>query len=475
MKKGDELELEIESFAFEGKGIAKVKGLEFGDKKFVIFVDSAYPGDILKVKITRSRKSYSEAKILDIIKPSKDRTDPKCKFFGTCGGCKQQNLLYDSQLYYKELQIKDTLERIGGLTDINIKLIIGSENKFYYRNKMEFSFSDKRWITNQEVSNGNVIKDKNFALGLHIPRIYDKVLDIDECFLQSELSNQILNFTRDYFKSKNASIYSTKSHEGFLRNLVVRQSYRTKDLMVNLVTSSYEENLIKTYADELLSNVPQITTIVNNINIKKSQVAVGDYEKVIYGDGFIYDKIGDFKFRISANSFFQTNTSQAEQLYKVIAEFSEASPNNIIYDLYSGTGTISVYMSNSAKKVFSFESIDSALEDAKTNCLINGIENINCIKADLNKSFLPLIQKNSILDPDIIILDPPRSGMNPKTVKDIIKLSPPKIVYVSCNPASQARDISILCKEGYKPECVQPVDMFPHTYHIENVALLIQT
>jgi 23S rRNA (uracil1939-C5)-methyltransferase len=297
-------------------------------------------------------------------------------------------------------------------------------------------------------------------------------LDIDECFLQSELSNKILNFTRTFFKGKNASIYSTKTHKGYLRNLVIRQSQNTDDLMVNLVTSSEDDELMNEYTNELLKAVPQITTIINNINLKKASVAIGDYEKAYCGTGFIHDNIGDYKFRVSANSFFQTNTLQAENLYKTAMEFAELKDDEIIYDLYSGAGTIAIYISDKAEKIYGFESVKSALKDADKNAKINSVNNVEFIEANLYKSFLSIVEKNKIPNPDVIIIDPPRSGMHKTTVDDTMKLNPEKIVYVSCNPATQARDIKLMVEAGYKLIKMKPVDMFPHTLHIENVALL---
>ncbi len=474
MKKGDLLELEIEGYAFEGKGIARIK-LEDGDEKnFVIFVQNSYPGDKVKAKLVKIKKSFAEAKTSEIISPSSERVEAKCKYFGVCGGCKQQDLSYESQLKYKEQQVKEIFKNIGGFSELPEMLpIIPSGNIFFYRNKMEFSFSDKRWLTENEISTEEKT-DKNFALGLHVPNVFDKVLDIDVCYLQSELSFKILNFTRDFFKERNVQPYSTKTHTGFLRNLVIRQSYHTKDLMINIVTAYEDDSLMKSYVNNLIKTFPSITTIVNNINEKKASIAVGDYEHVLFGDGFITDMIGNFTFRISANSFFQTNTLQAENLYKTALDFADLKGDEIVYDLYSGAGTIAIYISKKVKEVYAFESVESAIEDAKTNAELNNIDNVQFFNADLYKSFLPVIEESKIPKPDVIILDPPRSGLHKNTVEDIIKINPEKIVYVSCNPATQARDIKLFAEAGYKLIKMRPLDMFPQTFHIENVALLIK-
>ncbi len=470
MKKGEVLELKIEGYAYEGKGIAKVDS-ENSEKKYVVFVNGSYPGDIVEAKLRKVKNSYAEGKAENILQASPERTEARCKYFGVCGGCKQQDLKYDSQIKYKEMQVKEVFEHLGGLQNFEAEKIIPSEKIFYYRNKMEFSFSNQRWLTEPELNSGELIEDKHFALGLHIPRQFEKVLDIDVCYLQSEISAEILNFTRDFFKQRNATIYSTKTHSGYLRNLVIKQAHKTDDLMVNLVTSEEKRELMQEYSDELIERFPKITTIINNINMKKAQVAIGDYEQTYFGEGVIYDYIGKYKFRISANSFFQTNTLQAEHLYETVKDFAKFSGDEIVYDLYSGAGTIAIYISNSVKKVIGFESVKPAVKDAVSNSKLNGIENCRFYTADLNRSFLPIVDHREISKPDVIIADPPRSGMNPKTVKDILTLSPKKIIYVSCNPTTQARDIKAL-GDSYRLVKIRPVDMFPHTYHIENVALL---
>ncbi|WP_337872528.1 23S rRNA (uracil(1939)-C(5))-methyltransferase RlmD [Ignavibacterium sp.] len=480
-KKGDIVELQIEKYAFEGKGIAKVSKNELlglndedgNEKNYVVFVHGTYPGDAAKARLTKIKKSYAEAVAVEMVTPSENRITAKCKYFGLCGGCKQQDLSYPKQLEYKQKQVEEIFYKLGGLKDFSIDPIIPSEKIFFYRNKMEFSFSNKRWLTKQEISSSDKL-NKDFALGLHIPKIYDKVLDIDECFLQSEVSNQILSFTRTFFMSKHTSVYSTKTHNGFLRNLVIRQSFINEDLMVNLVTSEENDSLLKEFADELIKKHPSITTVVNNISKKLSSVAIGDYEKVIYGSGFIYDKIGSYNFRISANSFFQTNTLQAEKLYQTVLDYAELTGNEIVYDLYSGAGTIAIYTSDKAKQVYAFESVESAIDDAQVNAELNKINNVKFFSADLYKSFLPIVEKNKISKPDVMIIDPPRSGMHPTTVNDVISLSPKKIVYVSCNPTTQVRDIKLMVEAGYRLVKIIPVDMFPQTFHIENVALLIK-
>jgi 23S rRNA (uracil1939-C5)-methyltransferase len=476
LKKGDLLELDITGYAFEGKGVAKtikeVNSLDEEPKKFVIFVDGSYPGDKVIAQIGKIKKSYAEARVKDFIIKSPFRIEPRCKFFGVCGGCKSQDLNYEQQIKFKHEQVKEIFERIGGFKDFEMLPIIECEQSFFYRNKMEYSFAVKRWLTEAEIASMQEIPDREFALGLHIPGMYDKVLNIDGCFLQSELSNRILNITRLFFKSRSISIYSTQNHTGFLRNLIIRNSYHSKDLMVNLVVAEENERLFVSFKEELLKEFPEITTVIYNINQKKSQVATGDYEIVFHGPGYIYDNIGEYKFRISANSFFQTNTRQAERLYQTAVDFAEMKGDEIVYDLYSGAGTIPIFISKLVKEIYGFESVEPAIEDAKVNIELNTIKNFQPNLCDLNKSFLPFAEKKKIPKPDLIIADPPRSGMNPKIVNDILNLKPPKIVYISCNPSTQARDVKLLCDGGYDLIKIRPVDMFPQTYHIENVVLL---
>jgi 23S rRNA (uracil1939-C5)-methyltransferase len=479
LKKGDILDLDIKKYAFEGKGIAKVnknlivpsKENEDGENNYVVFVHGSYPGDKVKAKLIKIKKSYAEAQAVEILSPSSYRAAARCEYFGTCGGCKQQDMDYTAQAQFKQLQVEETFRNMGGFKDLKPEPVISAEQVYYYRNKMEFSFADKRWITEEEIKNGAKI-NRDFALGLHIPGMFDKVLDIDKCYLQSELSNRILNFTRSFFKSRNTTIYSSKTNEGYLRNLVVRQALHTGDVMVNLVTFYEDDGLMKQYTSELLNAVPEITTVINNINLKKALIAAGDYEKVYYGPGYIYDNIGSYRYRISANSFFQTNTLQAVKLYQAAAEYAEFKGNEVVYDLYSGAGTISIFVSGMVKEVYAIEAVESAVKDAEENLLLNNINNVKFIPADLYKTFLPVVEEKQIPLPDVIILDPPRGGMHPNTVEDILQLAPPKIVYVSCNPATQVRDIKLLTAEKYRLVKMKPVDMFPHTYHIENVALL---
>jgi len=408
MKKNDRYELTIQSYAFEGKGVARIPIEKNGEvKDFVVFVHHGYPGDTVIAEIKKIKKSYAEAKIVEVITPSSERTTARCSFFGTCGGCKQQDLQYEAQARYKHAQVKDIFERLGGFTEFNLEEIIPAEQIFFYRNKMEFSFAEQRWLTLEEIASSEEI-DRDFALGLHIPNLFDKVLDLNECFLQSETSNKILNVTRQFFKERGETIYTTKTHTGFLRNLVIKESKHFPEIMVNLVTSEEKNELVDEYTHQLKKEVPEVTTVVNNINLKKALVALGDYEKVFYGNGIIHDAIGDYKFRVSANSFFQTNTLQAVHLYQTALEYAGLTGNEIVYDLYCGAGTISLFVSKMAKEVYGFEVVASAIADAEVNKTLNQNKNTHYFLADLYNSFLPVVEDKNLPRPEVIIAQPPR-------------------------------------------------------------------
>ena len=464
LKKGDELKLKIETLAFEGKAIARLDGL-------VVFVNEGVPGDTVRAAITKVKSQYLEARNLELLEPSDLRVEPRCRYVGSCGGCKMQHIDYTAQLSLKHQHVIDSFERIGKIKDIEIPPPVGAEEIFFYRNKMEFSFSDQRWLTTAEIESGEEY-DKNFALGLHVPGRYDKVLDIEECWLQSNESNRILDSIRRSAKEQDIRPYTTHSHEGFLRFLVIKQSRATGEIMVNIVTSDNRQDIMQPVIERLRTDVPGVTTVVNNINRRKAQVAVGDEEVVYFGTGYITERIGHFTFRISANSFFQTNSGQAEKLYSIAKEFGELSNDDVVLDLYSGTGTITIYLSDAAKMVYGIESVEDAVKDAGENALLNDIGNVRFIQGDVLEK---LQTREAWLkeEPAVLYHDPPRSGVHPKAIREIINLRIPKIVYVSCNPATQARDIAALREHGYRIERIQPVDMFPHTYHIENVVRLV--
>jgi 23S rRNA (uracil1939-C5)-methyltransferase len=413
------------------------------------------------------------------------RREPRCNYFGVCGGCKWQHVDYQAQLRFKQQQVADAFERIGGFSDLAIFPIIGADEIYFYRGKMEYSFAEKQWLTEKplvideaQLSAGEsnikmVSAPPPVFLGLHVPQRYDKVLDIHECHLQSDVSNLILNFTRDFARRNHLDVYDSDRNSGFLRFLVIRESKKTKEVMANLVTFQDKPDVMKLYAAELKSNVPQVTTVVNTINSKKAQIAFGDTENIYLGEGWIHERMGEHHFSISASSFFQTNVAQGEKLYSVARAFGELKSTDVVFDLYSGTGSIAIFISDSVKEVVGIESVESAIRDAEKNAQSNGITNCRFLLGDLKDRLTKDTSwMSSHPHPDVLVIDPPRNGMHPKVVEEILAIAPERIVYVSCNPATQARDAKLLCTEQYQLIKLQPVDMFPHTFHIENIALL---
>lgn len=457
-------EVEIKDVAAEGKAIARVDNL-------VIFVPYVVPGDIVDLQLTRKKNSYAEATAVCFHKYSEKRIDAFCKHYGVCGGCKWQILPYEEQLKYKQKQVSDVLTRIGKVKLPEILPIVGSAKTKYYRNKLEYTFSNKRWLTLEEVK-ADVKYEQMNAVGFHIPGAFDKVLAIDECWLQDDISNRIRNAVRDYAYSNNLDFYNLRAQEGFLRNLIVRNS-SVGELMVILVV----KNLNGEY-DKELNNVltfiatefPEITSLVYIINNKCNDVYTDLPVNVFKGKDYIYEKMENLQFKVGPKSFYQTNSGQAYELYKIARDFAGLKGGELVYDLYTGTGTIANFVAAKAAKVIGIEYVPEAIEDAKVNSQINGIDNTLFYAGDmkdiLNNDF---IEKHG--RPDVIITDPPRAGMHQDVIDTILFAEPKRIVYVSCNPATQARDLTLL-DEKYEVMAIQPVDMFPHTHHVENVVLL---
>ena len=457
LKRGQEIQLTISDLAFGGRGISKLDDLVF-------FVKDAIPNQKVIAKISKIKKKYVEAYNIETLKDSTDQVDAACEHFDWCGGCTTQQLDYQKQLHYKQKQISDILNKIGGSKDLDINPIIGCEKTFFYRNKMEYTFSGSPWYIEDE-SYDDVI------IGLHVPKRFDKILNINKCHINHELFNDILQISKNVAVKEKMVPYDVRKHTGFLRFLVIRIGVHTDEVMVNLVTAGYKPKIIKPLVDALVDKLPNITSIVNTINTKKSNIASGS-SKLLYGKEFINEKIGDYTFKISANSFFQTNSYQVKTLYDYIIKTSDFKKSDVVYDLYCGTGTIGIYIAESVKQVYGIEIVEDAIEDAKINAQINSINNINFYCGDL-KDVLGSDAMDNIEKPTTIIVDPPRPGLHPNTVKNLIKLSPEKIIYVSCNPATMARDIEMLVSEKYMIKDLQPIDMFPHTPHIECVTTLI--
>lgn len=462
--KDDVITLTIDDIASDVGGIGRFNG------EYVVFVPQTVPGDQITAKIRKTKKKYAEARLLEITGPSPYRVIPECEYFGECNGCKMQNTLYGKQLSIKRKIVSDAFERIGGFQDLSVPDVIGSENIYFYRNKLEFSFSNDRWLTREDMQNENA--DRSFALGYHIPGFIDKIIDIKKCYLQSEISGRILNATRDFFKSRGTGIYSTKTHSGYLRFLVIRQSANTNDLMINLITHTEDPSLIEEYSVELSSKFPEVTTLINSISTTKAQVAMADNFNVIFGNGYIEEKIGNYRFKIMPNSFFQTNSKQCEVLFSNVLHIADLKPDDDVLDLYCGCGAISLFISKLVKTVYGVELNNDSIEMAKINAALNSVSNCNFEAADV-KEFLERFEKNSGKGKrfETIILDPPRSGIHPGAAESLLKYGAKKIIYVSCNPATQARDVQMLSSK-YNITAIQPVDMFPHTFHIENIVKL---
>ncbi len=457
VKRGEELNITIENVAFGGKGICRVED-------YVIFVPNTIPGDEAKIKITRRKTGYGEGRLLEVFKPSAIRQQAACKYFDWCGGCTWQNVSYNQQLEFKWNHVKESIQRLAGIENIEVPKPITSEKIYAYRNKMEFSFADKRWLLPHEL--GNMEIEKSFALGLHVPGAFDKIISIDECLLQSNIANQVLNYINNYCKENNLEPFGIRSHEGYLRFLVLRESSASGDIMVNIVTANNNSRKLNKLVEGLSSKFPQIISIINTINEKKAQIAFGEEEVILTGDSFITDKLFNREYKISANSFFQTNTKQAEKLYEIVLDYAEIKNEDTVWDLYCGTGTITLLLAEKAKKVYGFELIEKAVLDARKNAKEFGIQNVEFVLGDV------LTEKSNVKEtPDVIVVDPPRSGLHPKVAEFLANSNVNKIVYVSCNPTTMARDIKII-KENYKLTKIQPVDMFPQTYHIETVVLL---
>lgn len=455
IKKGQLLELDISGIAFGGKGIAKINGL-------TVFIEKAVPEDHVVACIVKRKKQYAEAVIHTLIEPSPFRTTPKCVYSGFCGGCNWQFLQYDKQIEYKQQHVVESIERIGRIQGVPVHPTIPSPEIFGYRNKMEFSCSDRRWLLPDEMGKSDI--DKGFALGLHVPGTFYKVMDTRACYLQPELGNRILDDVRKFIRVSGVPVYGLRSHIGFWRFLMLRHSAAYNRWMVNIITSKEDQKTVQPLADQLIKTYPEIVSVVNNITSSKAGVALGEYEIPLSGQPAIRDKIGEFEFEISANSFFQTNSRGAQRLYETIKEYADLSGTETVVDLYCGTGAIAIFVSGAAKTVIGIEIAESAVKDAMKNCRINGISNCRFILGDIKEKLAELTAA-----PDVMIIDPPRAGMHKDVVPKILELAPARVVYVSCNPATMARDLDML-KESYRILKVQPVDMFPHTHHIESVA-----
>ena len=453
--------VEITDIGAEGKAIARVNDM-------VTFVSMVAPGDIVNLQVTRKRKRFAEARVTHFHKLSEMRVSPSCEHFGVCGGCKWQHIPYAEQLKFKEKQVIDALVRIGKIELPEVNPILGSPQEYFYRNKLEFTFSNRRWYTREELDSEGDFKNWN-ALGFHVPGMFDKVVDINKCWLQPEPSNAIRNFIRKYAEDHELQFFDTRDSGGFLRNLIIRNS-TVGELMVVLAFFREEKEKRIALLESVSNAIPEISSLMYTINSKANDTLYDQEIIVFAGKDYIIEEMEGLKFRIGPKSFFQTNTNQSLELYRTTREFAGLTGNELVYDLYTGTGTIANFVAKNSKKVIGIESVPEAIDDARKNSELNGIRNVEFFSGDmkdlLSREFMALHGR-----PDVVITDPPRAGMHDSVVQVLLEASPGKIVYVSCNPATQARDLDLLSSK-YKVEKVQPVDMFPHTHHVENVVLL---
>lgn len=454
--------VEVIDAGAKGKTIAKAP-----DGK-VIFIPNAVPGDVIDVQTTKKRKAYYEGKAIAFHKLSDKRTEPKCEHFGTCGGCKWQFMDYKHQLFYKEKEVVNNLQRIGHIELPDVTPILGSEKQYFYRNKMEFSFSDSRWLTYEEVASDEDLGDRN-ALGFHIPGMWDKILDVKKCWLQQDPSNAIRNEVKDFAIKNDLEFFNTRNQTGLLRTLMLRTT-SIGELMV--LVQFFKEDIAKreSLLNHLKTTFPEITSLQYVINGKGNDTIYDQDVLCYHGRDHIFEEMEGLRFKINAKSFYQTNSEQAYELYKITRNFAGLTGNELVYDLYTGTGTIAQFVAKQAKKVVGIESVPDAITAAKQNAQLNGIDNVDFYVGDMknvfNDSFI-----NTHGQPNVIITDPPRDGMHKDVVQQLLNIAPDKIVYVSCNSATQARDLALM-DAVYKVTKTQAVDMFPQTHHVENVVLL---
>lgn len=453
--------VEITDVANEGKAIAKVN-------EMVVFTQYVVPGDIVDIQVTRKKNSYMEGRVTQIHSYSSKRSEPFCSHYGVCGGCKWQILPYEEQIRHKQRQVFNNLTRIGKVELPEISPILGSEDTIFYRNKLEFTFSNKKWLTYEQVSSGATFENMN-ALGFHIPGMFDKVLNIEKCYLQNELCNEVRDAIKAYAYEKGLPFFDLRNHEGFLRTMVFRTS-SIGEVMLILVFYHENREMREDLLNHLRNKFPQITSLLYVINGKCNDTITDQEVHLFLGKDHIFEEMEGLRFKIGPKSFYQTNSKQAYELYKIARDYAQLTGNELVYDLYTGTGTIACFVAGKAKKVIGIEYVPEAIEDAKINAKNNQIENTLFYAGDMKNILTQeFVQEHG--RPDVIITDPPRDGMHPDVIETILSAEPKRIVYVSCNPATQARDLNLLDVK-YKVTAVQPVDMFPHTHHVENVVAL---
>jgi 23S rRNA (uracil1939-C5)-methyltransferase len=454
LQRGSVIDLTIDRMAYGGQGVARHDGL-------VIFIRGAIPGDRIMAQVSRKKNDYAEARMVGLLDPSPGRTVPPCPYSGQCGGCQLQHVRYERQLEYKKGFVRDALARIGAISDVPVHDPIPSERIFAYRNKMEFSFADRRWSLP-----GEKREDEAFVLGLHVPGTFYKVIDVEACLLQDERGNQILRHVKTHAKNSGLPAYGLKAHKGYWRFLTLRHSVGFQEWMVNVITFDERRAVLEPLAEALTNTYSDVKTVLNNITTRRAAVAVGEKELVLSGSGIIHDRLGPYVFQVSANSFFQTNSTAALKLYQKVLEYAELRGSEIVLDLYSGTGTIPIFLAGSSKQVIAMEIAPTAVQDGERNCKANGIVNCRFVLGDIRESLASLRMR-----PDVLVIDPPRAGMHREVLAQVMALSAKRVVYVSCNPTTLARDLGEMSQD-YEVVEIQPLDMFPHTFHIEAVAKL---
>ncbi len=453
LKRGHVGQVRIDDLAFGGKGVGRVEG-------FVVLVDGCVPGDLVEMRVEKVRGNYAEGRTVGLVEPSSDRIEARCSHFGTCGGCRWQNLPYEIQIEYKRRQVVEAVRRIGGFEDPRVEETWPSPDTYYYRNKMEFSFGrDPEGV---------------LTLGLHPASSYKDVFDLEACHLQSERSNVLVSEAREAFRLGGLEPYDVRSHRGFLRYLTIREGKFTGETMVNVVTGdggaedARLSGVLKRTAEEMCARHPEIRSFLRSVNATRSTIAVGQREQILHGERVIHEKLLGRTFEITANSFFQTNSRQAERLYESVLEVAEIGPEDRVLDLYSGTGAISILAAGRAREVRGVESLAESVRNAERNAALNGIGNVHFIRAEAKKALAAMTLDGQ--SPSVIIMNPPRAGLNPSVIRHMLRLRPRRLVYVSCNPTTLARDLEAICERDYSLSLVRPIDMFPHTYHIECVA-----
>jgi 23S rRNA (uracil1939-C5)-methyltransferase len=463
--KGAEIELDIEKLAFGGKALGRVEGL-------VVFVDHAIPGQKVQVRITRKKAQFAEARVISVAEQSPAYVLPRCRHFGLCGGCQWQDLAYEEQLRWKRLHVQECLQHLAGLRPEEIQPAVASPEQFYYRNKMEFTFAPRPWLPAEDMAAGKNPGDIGSALGLHVPGSFNRVFDLEECYLQSPLTGAMVTAVRRWIRGSGLPAYDTREHSGFWRFLVLREGKHTDQMLVHLITTDQGDlGAVDSLASHLRIQFPTITTMVHSVNQKKAQVAQSEAERTLWGPGFIEEQLQGRRFRISTQSFFQTNTGATEALYGAVIKLAEITGQETVWDLYCGAGSIALSLAAQVRRVVGFELVEAAVQDAYANSGLNRVDNCQFLAGDLKDCIREALKSPHHPRPQVVITDPPRAGMHPQVIQALLELSPQRIIAVSCNPATLARDLALL-QEHYAIVTVEPYDLFPHTAHIECVVRL---